>query len=123
MPWVVRDVVDDIGKAVGRRWQGFDRMLPGRAHLSEGCMAPLTVNGPNGRPAGLAICRHQHVPGDRLNQTRGTAGRFSLIVRLREPDTDAALDDLLGPDGIPPALDRLGNQAGGRPPLTGIQEC
>src|SRR6266568_2286531 len=44
----------------------------------------------------LAVCRHQHVPAGSLNQTWGAAGRFSLIPRLREADTSAALDDLLG---------------------------
>ena len=35
------------------------------------------------------------VAADTLNQTWGAAGRFSLILRLREPDTSVALDDLL----------------------------
>ena len=96
MPWVVRDAVDDINRAVGRRWQGLDRMLPGRADLPEGCAAPLVASGANGRPAGLGVCRHEHVPADTLNQTWGTMGRFSLILRLREPDTSGDLDDLLG---------------------------
>ena len=26
MPWVVRDVVDEINRAVGRRWQALDRL-------------------------------------------------------------------------------------------------
>jgi GNAT superfamily N-acetyltransferase len=96
MPWVVRDAVDDINRAVSRRWQGLDRLLPVRAELPQGCAAPFVTTGANGRPAGLAVCRHQHVPADTLNQTWGTAGRFSLILRLREADTSAALDDLLG---------------------------
>jgi len=96
MPWVVRDAVDGVNRVVGRRWQDLDRMLPGRADLPEGCAAPLVAAGTNGRPAGLGVCRHEHVPADTLNQTWGAAGRFSLILRLREPDTSAALDDLLG---------------------------
>jgi len=96
MPWVVRDAIDDINRAVGRRWQGLDRMLPGRADLPEGCAAPLVASGTNGRPAGLGVCRHEHVPAGTLSQTWGTASRFSLILRLREPDTSVALDDLLG---------------------------
>ncbi len=96
MPWVVRDAVDDINRAVSRRWQGLDGLLPARAELPEGCAAPLVTAGVNGRPAGLAVCRHQHVPAGSLNQTWGAAGRFSLIPRLREADTSAALDDLLG---------------------------
>ncbi len=96
MPWVVRDVVDDLNKAVGRRWQGLDRLLPEPGDLPEGCMAPLVARGPNGRPVGLGVCHHQRVLADTLNQTWGTAGRFSLTVRLREPDTFAALDALTG---------------------------
>ncbi len=95
MPWLVRDAIDDINRTVGRRWQGMDRLLPGQADLPEGCAAPLVASGPNGRPAGLGICRHQFVPADTLNQTWGTASRFSLTPRLREPDTSAALDELL----------------------------
>jgi len=96
MPWMVRDAVDDINRAVGRRWQGLDPLLPPRADLPEGCAAPLVANGVNGRPAGLAVCRHEHVPAGTLNQTWGTAGRFSLVLRLREADTSGAADDLLG---------------------------
>ncbi|MGO8895285.1 MAG: GNAT family N-acetyltransferase [Streptosporangiaceae bacterium] len=93
---MVRDVVHDLNKSVGRRWQGLDRLLPGRADLPEGCAAPLVAAGANGRPAGLGVCRHQFVPAGTLNQTWGSASQFSLILRLREPDTSAALDDLLG---------------------------
>src|SRR5207247_4729976 len=100
MPWVVRDAVDEINRAVGRRWQGLDRLLPARAELPEGCAAPFVSTGTNGRPAGLAACRHEHVPAGTLNQTWGTAHRFSLIARLREADTSAALDDLLGSGAI-----------------------
>jgi GNAT superfamily N-acetyltransferase len=96
MPWVVRDAVDEINRAVGRRWQGLDRFLPSRAELPDGCTAPFVTSGANGRPAGLAVCRHECVPAGTLNQTWGMAGRFSLIVRLREAETGAALDDLLG---------------------------
>lgn len=94
MPWVVRDAVDDISRAVGRRWQGLDPWLPPRAELPGGCAAPFVAAGTNGRPAGLAVCRHEHVPDGTLNQTWGAAGRFSLILRVR--DTAAAVDDLLG---------------------------
>jgi len=96
MPWVVRDVVDEINRAVGRRWQGLDRLLPVPGRPAEGCAAPLVAAGGNGRPAGLAACRHEHVPPGTLHQTWGTADRFSLTARLREADTSAALDDLLG---------------------------
>jgi GNAT superfamily N-acetyltransferase len=93
---VVRDTVDEINRAVGRRWQGLDRLLPPRAELPEGCAAPFVAAGANGRPAGLAACRHERVKAGTLNQTWGTADRFSLIARLREANTSAALDDLVG---------------------------
>ncbi len=96
MPWVVRDAAHELNKAVGRRWQGLDRLLPGQADLPEGCATPLAAAEANGRPAGLGICRHEVVPADTLNQTWGSASRFSLILRLREPDTPAVLDELLG---------------------------
>jgi GNAT superfamily N-acetyltransferase len=96
MPWVVRDAVDDINRAVGRRWQGLDPWLPPRAELPESCAAPFVAAGTNGRPAGVAVCRHEYVPADTLNQTWGAASRFSLVVRIRDTDTAAALDDLLG---------------------------
>ena len=95
MPWVVRDIVDDVNKVVARRWQGLDPMLPGQARLPEGCMPPLVVNKANGRPAGIAVCRHEHVPDGTLNQAWGPAHRYSLVLRLRETDTRAAMDDLL----------------------------
>jgi GNAT superfamily N-acetyltransferase len=96
MPWVVRDAVDEINRAVGRRWQGLDRFLPPRAEFPEGCAAPFVTTGSNGRPAGLAVCRHEYIPGGTLNQTWGMAARFSLILRIRDLDTDAAVKDLLG---------------------------
>src|SRR5437867_10113282 len=70
MPWVVRDVVHDINRAVGRRWQGLDSLLPDPGDLPEGCMAPLVANGANGRPAGLGVCHHQHIPAGDRKSTR-----------------------------------------------------
>src|SRR5580693_4612114 len=58
-------------------------------------MAPLVAQGQDGRPSGLAVCLHQHIPADSLLQTWGTAARFVLTPRLREPDTLAAADHLL----------------------------
>jgi len=34
MPWVVRDAVDEINRAVGRRWQDLDRLLLYYAQLN-----------------------------------------------------------------------------------------
>ena len=91
MPWVVRDAVDEINRAVGRRWQGLDRLLPPRAELPEGCAAPFVAAGANGRPAGLAACHHEHVKSGTLSQVWGTAGRFSLIARLRQDERRRAV--------------------------------
>ena len=95
MPWVIRDVVNDLNKAVARRWQSLDALLPEPNDLPEGCTAPFLAAGGNGRPAGLGVCRHQHVPAATLAQTWGAATKFVLTLRLREPDTQAAADDLL----------------------------
>ena len=95
MPWLVRDAVHDINKAVARRWQGLDPLLPEPSDLPEGCMAPLLSIGENGRPSGLGVCRHQRVPADTLAQTWGAATKFVLTVRVRETDTEPAADDLL----------------------------
>jgi len=95
MPWIVREAVDDINQAVGRRWRGLDPLLPEPNGLPEGCMAPLLAAGENGRPAGLGVCRHQHVPAESLAQTWNAAAKFVLTLRLREPDARAATDDLL----------------------------
>jgi GNAT superfamily N-acetyltransferase len=95
VPWVVRDVVRDINKAVARRWQGLDPLLPQPGDLPAGCDAPLVATGPSGRPSGLGVCLHQHFAADSLSQTWGAATRFILVPRLREADTLAAADDLL----------------------------
>lgn len=95
MPWLVRDAVHGINKAVARRWQGLDPLLPEPSDLPEGCMAPLLSIGENGRPSGLGVCRHQRVPADTLAQTWGAATKFVLTVRVRETDTEPAADDLL----------------------------
>jgi GNAT superfamily N-acetyltransferase len=95
MPWVIRDVVYDLNKAVARRWQGLDPLLPEPSDLPEGCMPPLLSMGPNGRSSGLGICRHQYVAADTLAQTWGAATKFLLSARVREADAGPALDDLL----------------------------
>jgi GNAT superfamily N-acetyltransferase len=95
MPWVIRDVVDDINKAVTKRWRHLDPLLPEPSDLPEGCMPPLLVTGDNSRPSGLGVCRHQHVAADTLAQTWGTATKFVLSMRLRGPDVAAAADDLI----------------------------
>ena len=95
MPWVIRDVVNDINKAVAQRWQSLDPLLPRPSDLPEGCTPPLLALGDNSRPSGLGVCRHQHVAADMLAQTWGAATKFVLSMRLRGPDVAAAADDLL----------------------------
>jgi GNAT superfamily N-acetyltransferase len=95
MPWVIRDVVDDVNKAVTKRWRHLDPLLPEPSDLPEGCMPPLLALGDNSRPSGLGVCRHEHVPADTLAQTWGAATKFALSMRLRGPDVQAAADDLL----------------------------
>jgi GNAT superfamily N-acetyltransferase len=95
MPWVVRDAVRDINRAVGRRWQAADPLLPDPAALPNGCGAPLVVHGENGRMAGLGVCVHQHVLPESLNQTWGTAERFMLVPRLAGQNVAAGTDLLL----------------------------
>lgn len=95
MPWVVRDVVRDINKAAGRRWQAADPLLPMPDDLPEGCGAPMVARGANGRPVGLAVCRHQEIPDDSISQTWGTATRFVLTARVGQANAQSALDQLL----------------------------
>jgi len=95
MPWVIRDVVNDINKAVAQRWQSLDPLLPRPSDLPEGCMPPLLVTGDNSRPSGLGVCRHQYVAADTLAQTWGAATKLVLSMRLRGPDVAAAADDLI----------------------------
>ena len=80
MPWVIRDVVDDINKAVTKRWRHLDLLLPEPSDLPEGCMPPLLVTGDNSRPSGLGVCRHQYVAADTLAQTWGAATKFVLSM-------------------------------------------
>jgi GNAT superfamily N-acetyltransferase len=95
VPWVVRDAVRDINRAVARRWQSIEPLLPDPAAMPAGCGAPLVVSGENGRMAGLGVCVHHHVPADSLNQTWGAADRFLLTPRLTGQDTYLATDELL----------------------------
>ena len=55
MPWVVRDAVDEINRAVGRRWQGLDPFLPPRAELPDGCAAPFLRPGFEGERVAAVI--------------------------------------------------------------------
>ncbi len=95
MSTMTKDEITEINEAVGRRWRSIDPLLPEPATLPEGCGAPLTATAHDGLPAGLAVCRHQHVPADSLSQTWDAATKFTLTMRLREADTRAAADDLL----------------------------
>lgn len=92
---MIRDVIDDVNKAVGQRWHGLDPLLPEPGDLPEGCMEPLVVNGEDGRPSGVGICFHQRIPADSLLQTWGPADQYVLSMRLCEPDTFPAADELL----------------------------
>ena len=95
MPWVVRDAVRDINRAVARRWQAIDPLLPDPAVLPAGCGEPLVVNGGGSRVTGLGVCVHQQIPPESLNQTWGPAERFTLVPRLAGQDISAATDELL----------------------------
>jgi len=95
MPSLAQDELTDINEAVGQRWRTLDPLLPDPGDLPAGCMPPLTTTGNDGRPTGLAICRHQHVPADSLAQTWDAATKFTLAMRLIENDTQTAADDLL----------------------------
>jgi len=141
MPWVVREAVRDINRAVGRRWRAIDPLLPDPGTLPAGCGAPLVVTGDNGRMAGLGVCVHQRIPPQSLNQTWGAADRFTLVPRLPGQDIAASAGLLLsqwrdhlagigaarGPDTsasvVWPSLDIAGIQAllrHGLQPLTVI---
>ena len=96
MPWVVRDDVREINRAVGRRWHAVDPLLPDPSALPAGCGEPLVVNADSGRVGGLGVCVHHHVPADSLNQTWGPVDRFTLVPRLAGQDIAAASDQLLG---------------------------
>jgi GNAT superfamily N-acetyltransferase len=95
MSTLAQDEITEINEAVGRRWRSIDPLLPEPKDPPEGCGAKLIAKGPSGRPAGLAVCRHQRVPADSLSQTWDAAAKFTLTMRIREADTLAAADDLL----------------------------
>ncbi|HWG01287.1 MAG TPA: GNAT family N-acetyltransferase [Trebonia sp.] len=95
MPWVVRDDVREINRAVARRWHSLDPLLPDPSALPAGCGEPIVVNAGAGRVTGLGVCVHHHVPADSLNQTWGPADRYTLVPRLAGQDISAASDELL----------------------------
>jgi GNAT superfamily N-acetyltransferase len=95
VPWVVRDAVRDINRAVAKRWQAVDPLLPDPSAMPAGCGEPI-VAGTEGRHiSGLGICVHQHVPAESLNQTWGPADRFTLVPRLTGQDISTTNDELL----------------------------
>jgi GNAT superfamily N-acetyltransferase len=95
MPWVVRDAVREINRAVARRWQAIDPLLPDPSALPAGCGEPLVVNGGGSRVTGLGVCVHQQIPAESLSQSWGPADRFTLVPRLAGHDIAAATDELL----------------------------
>jgi len=54
MPWVIRDVVDDINKAVTRRWRQLDPLLP----------EPTMFVRPDERSGGIGAALVRHVDGE-----------------------------------------------------------
>jgi GNAT superfamily N-acetyltransferase len=96
MSTMAPDEITEINEAVGQRWRSIDPLLPEPGDLpKEGCGTPLEAKAKDGSPAGLAVCRHQHVPADSLAQTWDAAAKFTLTMRIREADTRGAADDLL----------------------------
>src|ERR1700759_2151948 len=95
MPWVVREAVRDINRAVGRRWHAVDPLLPDPATLPAGCGEPLVVTADNGRLAGLGVCVHQRIPPQALSQTWGAADRSPLVPRLAGQDGAESAELLL----------------------------
>jgi len=96
MSTMAQDEITEINEAVGKRWRSIDPLLPEPKDPPEGCGALLVAAaGKNGRPAGLAVCRHQQVRADELSQTWDAATKYALTMRLTEADTLAAADDLL----------------------------
>jgi len=49
MPWVVREAVRDINRAVGRRWHAVDPLLPDPATMR--ALAPPELAPPPPQPA------------------------------------------------------------------------
>ena len=94
MSTMTQDEITEINEAVGQRWRRIDPLLPEPADLPKHCGKALVATGKDGRPAAVAFCRHQHVPADSLAQTWDAATKFTLTMRLRDADTQAA-DDLL----------------------------
>jgi hypothetical protein len=95
MSTLARDEITEINEAVGKRWRSIDPLLPEPGDIKGGCGAPLVALGQDGRPIGLAVCRHQPVRADELAQTWDAATKYALTMRLPEADTLAAADDLL----------------------------
>ena len=95
--WVVRDAVRDINRAVARRWQANDPLLPGPASMPAGCGgAPGRKLATTGGLVGPVACASTITSQlDSLNQTWGAADRFLLTPRLTGQDTLPATDMLL----------------------------
>ncbi len=95
MPWIVREAVWNLNKAVGQRWRALDPLLPEPRDLPEGCADPLVVPGPGNRPVAVGVCTHQWVSPDSLNLTWGAATRYALTPRVAGQNADDGLDRLL----------------------------
>jgi GNAT superfamily N-acetyltransferase len=131
------DVLDDLNGAATRRWRDLDPMLPAilkipktpkPRDLPDGCMAPLVVTGPDGRPAGLGICRHQRIPDDALEQAtmfvgpheRGGGLGAALVARAHaELDARGITTTLLHHAQVNPLSAPFWNRMGYRPLWTG----
>lgn len=93
--YAIDDVVRDVCAGLNARWRGIDPLLPSVPGRVENDAECLVVRGPGGRPAGFGLHRRSWSPDDKLDQTWGTATKFTLRARIAGPDVRAALDRLL----------------------------
>jgi GNAT superfamily N-acetyltransferase len=95
MSAVAREAAGSVLRAVTRRWQATDPLLPPPAAPETGCGARLAIAGPGGHPVALGVCEHWAGAPGSLDLTWGAARRFQLTALASGQDMAGALDRLI----------------------------
>jgi predicted N-acetyltransferase YhbS len=82
-------------RAVARRWQALDPLLPDPREPSTTCGADLTVTSADGDVVAVGRCRHAHVEPGSLELAWGAANQFALTAWVEGPDVGQGLGQLL----------------------------
>jgi predicted N-acetyltransferase YhbS len=89
------EAVEAARRAVARRWQAIDPLLPEPSEPARACGTDLSVTSADGRIVATGYCRHVHLRPGVLELAWGAASQFVLTPWVAGPDVGNGLGQLL----------------------------